>query len=255
MGSDDAKAVAARALGLLDLTSLGDGETEDDIRRLCANAATRHGDVAAVCVWPRFAGLASELLDGSGIRVAAVANFPDGSADTDRAAGESAGIIGDGGDEVDVVFPYAAFLAGDEDTPARLVASCRKACGDARLKVILETGLMPGEAEIRRASRIALDNGADFIKTSTGMARVSASPDAARAMLGELADSEPGSGLKVSGGIRDTATAGLYLGLADGIMGPGWVSADTFRIGASGLLDDLLAVLDGEPAAQAGTGY
>ena len=246
---------ARRALGLLDLTSLGDDDTEEDVRALAARARTPHGDAAAVCVWPRFVPLAADLLAGSGVRVAAVANFPDGDGDIDAAAATARGIMEAGGGEVDVVFPFRAFLGGDDDTPARLVSASREAVAGGVLKVILETGLMPDTGAIRRAGGIALRNGADFIKTSTGRAAVSATPEAARAMLEAVRDSGTGAGLKVSGGIRDTATAARYLDLADEAMGPDWVSADTFRIGASGLLDDLAAVLEGRDAAAAGSGY
>ena len=255
MGVDDRKAAALRALGLLDLTSLGGIDSEDDIRKLCGKARTRHGDVAAVCVWPRFAALAAGLLKGTGIRTAAVANFPGGGSDIDKAVRDTARIVEAGGDEVDVVFPYDAFLDGNKDAPAGLVAACKQACGaDARLKVILETGRLPDGASIKRATAIALENGADFIKTSTGMVRVSATPEAARAILQALADSGSGAGFKASGGIKDLAAATHYLDLADEIMGSGWVSADTFRFGASGLLKNLLAVLDGTSTAP-GSGY
>ena len=251
----DAVAVAKRALGLLDLTSLNDGDTEEDIRKLCGRARTPHGDVAAVCVWPRLTGLASGLLEGSGIKVAAVANFPEGGVDIDDAADTCRRIVGDGGDEVDAVFPYRAFLDGDTDTPARLVAACREASADSVLKVILETGCLPDAGSVGRASRIALENGADFIKTSTGKAPVSATPEAARAMLKAIRESGSKAGLKVSGGIRDTATAARYLDLADEAMGRDWATAGTFRFGASGLLDDLAAVLEGRDAVATGSGY
>ena len=251
------KKTAGHALVLLDLTSLNDDDTEETIKTLCARARTRHGDVAAVCVWPRFVALAAGLLQDSPVKIAAVANFPEGGSDIDGAAATARRIIEAGGDEVDVVFPYRAFLRGDSDTAAQLVAACKQACGQrGRLKVILETGCMPDAASIRRASEIALDNGADFIKTSTGKVPVSATPEAARSMLEVLAERGSGAGFKPSGGIRDVATAGLYLALADEIMGPGWASADTFRFGASGVLDSLVAVLDDDsPVSPADDGY
>ena len=246
---------AKRALGLLDLTSLGDNDTEQDIRALVARARTPHGDAAAVCVWPRFVPLAADLLAGSGVRVAAVANFPDGGDDADAAAATAREIVGAGGDEVDVVFPYRAFIGGNVGIAARLVAASKEAVAGRALKVILETGLMPDAGAIRRAGLVALENGADFIKTSTGKAAVSATPEAARVMLEAIRDSGSGAGLKVSGGIRDTAAAARYLDLADGVMGREWATAGTFRFGASGLLDDLAAVLEGREAVAAGSGY
>ena len=251
------KEIAGRALSLLDLTSLNDSDTEDTIRTLCAKAVTRHGAVAAVCVWPRFVALAAELLKDTPVKVAAVANFPDGGSDIDQAVHTSQQIIEAGGDEVDVVFPYRAFLRGDHETAAQLVAASKKACGEnGRLKVILETGCMPDSQSIRKASELSLENGADFIKTSTGKVPVSATPEAARIMLEVLRDSKSEAGFKPSGGIRDVETAGLYLNLADEIMGEGWVNADRFRFGASGVLTSLVAVLDGDDApAPASSGY
>ena len=249
--------IAKRALGLLDLTSLNDGDTEETIHALCAKAKTTHGNVAAVCVWPKFVKLAVELLEGTGIQVAAVSNFPDGGSDIDQAVSTSRQIIEDGGNEVDVVFPYRAFLRGDNDTAAQLVSACKDACGpNGRLKVILETGCMPDPDSIKRASELSLENGADFIKTSTGKVPVSATPEAARIMLDALKASGKDAGFKPSGGIRDVATAAQYLELADEIMGEGWANAKNFRFGASGVLTSLVAVLDGEDSpSPASSGY
>lgn len=246
--------VAKRALGLLDLTSLNDGDTEQTVRDLCAKANTKYGPTAAVCVWPRFAKLAADLLKDSPIQVAAVANFPQGEADIDQAVTTSQHIIADGADEVDVVFPYRAFLDGDTNAAAQLVAASKKACGpNGRLKVILETGCLPDADAIKRASMIALENGADFIKTSTGKTDVSATLDAARIMLETIHDSGSKAGFKPSGGIRDVNDAAAYLALADEIMGPSWATPHTFRFGASGLLNNLISVLDGDNDAAPST--
>lgn len=246
----DIKETAKRALGLLDLTSLNDGDTEQTVRDLCAKAQTKYGPTAAVCVWPRFAKLAADLLKDSPIQVAAVANFPQGDADIDQAVTTSSHIIADGADEVDVVFPYAAFLDGDTEVAAQLVSASKKACGpNGRLKVILETGCLKDPEAIRQASLIALENGADFIKTSTGKTEVSATLEAARIMLECIRDTGSKAGFKPSGGIRDVNDAAQYLALADEIMGPDWATAQTFRFGASGLLNNLIAVLDGEDNA------
>jgi len=243
--SDALKRTAARALALLDLTSLNDDDDAAAIDALCARAMTPHGPVAAVCVWPRFVVQAATALKGTGIRVAAVANFPDGGADIEAAVADAAAILEAGGDEVDVVFPYRSLMAGDEAIGAELVAACKLVCGDkARLKVIIESGVLKAPDLIRKASQIALDAGADFIKTSTGKVPVNATPEAAEIMLSVLKKHGRG-GFKAAGGIRDTAAAGDYLAIADRIMGPDWATPDTFRFGASGVLNDLLAVLDG----------
>lgn len=253
--SDDLKQTAARALALLDLTSLNDGDDEAAVAALCARAVTPHGSVAAVCVWPQFVAQAVEALRESGVHVAAVANFPSGSGDIEGAVADTASIVKAGGDEVDVVFPYSDLIAGDEDIGAELVKACKLVCGDkARLKVIIESGELKDAALIRRASEIALASGADFIKTSTGKVPVNATPETAEIMLSVLKDHGAG-GFKAAGGIRDTATAGAYLAIADRILGPDWATPDTFRFGASGVLSDLLAVLDGNYGAAASEGY
>ena len=251
--------IARRALPLLDLTSLNDDDSDATINRLCARARTPFGDVAAVCVYPRFVKLCRERLAGSGVRIACVANFPTGAGTRGAVAAEAARAVADGADEVDVVLPYNALLAGDRQTPAELVAACREACGDqAWLKVILETGVLKTRDRIAEASRIAIDNGADFIKTSTGKVEPGATLDAARVMLDAIHTAlfaERRVGFKAAGGIRTLGQAAAYLGLADEIMGPGWATPATFRFGASGLLDAILQALGIKrgPTARSGT--
>src|SRR5271163_1781573 len=133
--------MARRIVSLMDLTSLNDADDEGAILRLSGLAVSKAGTVAAVCTWPRFIPVARNALLGKGVRIAAVANFPAGAATAPSAAAETAAAVADGADEVDVVFPYRALLAGDAAAGLALVQSCRNACGDhALLKVILETG-------------------------------------------------------------------------------------------------------------------
>lgn len=246
MAEEQLKAVAARAIRLLDLTSLGEGDDEATVAALCERALAAPVPVAAVCLWPRFVAQARTLLEGSGIRVAAVANFPAGDDDPARAAREAEFIVKEGGDEVDLVMPYRRWLDGDVDAACAVIAACKDACGDAALlKVILETGRLREPAKIYAASRDAIEAGADFVKTSTGKIEVSATLAAAEAMLRAIRDGGRDVGFKAAGGIRDTAAAGDYLALADRMMGAGWADARHFRFGASGLLDDLLARLGG----------
>ncbi len=249
MNRDDTQAIARTALACLDLTRLNDADTAADIEALCARAQGRFGHTAAVCVWPRFAARARALLP-AGIAVAAVANFPDGSTDAERAVRDTGEIVQSGAQEVDVVMPYRDLAAA----PA-LLATVRRACDGLRLKVILETGELLAPALIAQASRIALDAGADFLKTSTGKTPRSASPEAARVMLGAIAGDAAARGrvgFKPAGGIRTVADAGVYVALVAEILGPAAVVPARFRIGASGLLDAIEAVLGGaagEPAA------
>lgn len=241
---------------LLDLTSLNDSDADATIEKLCTRAVTPHGAVAAVCLWPRFVALAKTRLTGTGVKVAAVANFPIGAADVTGAAQEASMIVAAGGDEVDVVFPYNAWLNGDRRSGTDLVAACKAACASkARLKVILETGCLRDQTVIAEAARAAIDAGADFIKTSTGKALVSATPDSARTMLRAIRESGRACGFKAAGGIRDAATAAAYLDLTAKIMGEVWISSETFRFGASGVLGDLLAVIEGRGSQVPARGY
>lgn len=241
------KQIAKRTLSLLDLTSLNDNDTEADIEILCSKAVSKHGEVAAVCVWPRFVKKAAELLKETNVKIAAVANFPEGDTDIDAAVKTTQEIIDAGGNEVDVVFPYAEFLKGDKEVAAELVAACKQACSSkAKLKVILETGVLIDEERIKEASKIALDNGANFIKTSTGKVDISATPEAARIMISTIKDTHSSAGFKAAGGIKDIETAREYLSIADEIMGEGWATPETFRFGASGVLNNLLAVLNND---------
>ncbi|MDP2008094.1 MAG: deoxyribose-phosphate aldolase [Rubrivivax sp.] len=252
MTHDELIATARTALACLDLTSLNDNDTAADIQKLCARAQGMYGHTAAVCVWPRFAKLARSLLPDS-VAVAAVANFPDGSSDIERAVRDTREIVDAGAQEVDVVFPWRDFAAA----PA-LLAAVRQACTGLRLKVILETGELQDELRIGHACRVALDAGADFLKTSTGKTPTSATPDAARVLLGAIATDAAACsrvGFKPSGGIRTVADAALYIGLTRDALGAGAVTPQRFRLGASGLLNDIEAVLGGAGRPAAATGY
>ena len=242
------KATAERTIRLLDLTSLNDGDDDAAVAALCNRAATAPGPVAAVCIWPRFITLARGLLEHSGVRIAAVANFPAGGDDIAAAVKETEDIVNQGADEVDLVMPYTRWLGGDTAVARDMIAACKEMCGShVLLKVILETGRLQDAAKIYDASCDAIAAGADFIKTSTGKVEVSATLEAAEAMLRAIKDSGADVGFKAAGGIRDTATAGTYLALADHMMGANWADPRHFRFGASGLLDDLLAALGAAP--------
>jgi deoxyribose-phosphate aldolase len=235
-------ASARRLISLIDLTSLNDDDDAGRIRRLAAMADSRGTRVAALCVWPRFITVAIEALGGHAIPVAAVTNFPRGSGTADEAAAEAAAAIALGAREIDVVFPYRAFLAGDAETGLDLVRRCRVACGDrARLKVILETGQLE-PAQVRAAGHLAAAGGADFLKTSTGKTQPGATPAAVAALLEIIAEARAAGralGLKVSGGIRTHDQAQAYLDQYEQAFGVGSAAPENFRIGASSLLGDL----------------
>ena len=249
-----------QALQLMDLTSLNEDDTPEAIIALCHQAHTEAGNTAAICIYPRFIPLARKTLQSLGLNdvtIATVTNFPAGGDDIDIAVAETRAAVAYGADEVDVVFPYRALMAGNETVGAELVKRCKEACGDnALLKVIIETGELKDEALIRRASEIAIDAGADFIKTSTGKVPVNATPESARIMLEVIRDSgKTNVGFKPAGGIKTAEDAAMHLELADTIMGPEWVDRNHYRFGASSLLGNLLIDLGLKEGTASKEGY
>jgi len=230
----------ALAISCMDLTNLSDECTSDDIRSLTEQARTPHGNVAAVCVWPKFVRNASGQLRGTGIRVATVINFPGGDQTASQVIAETKEAIARGADEIDVVVPWKMLMEGHPENVSARVARVKAAADGAPVKAIVESGMLAKAELIRLATRGAIDGGADFIKTSTGKAPINATPDAARTILEEIRDSGKPIGFKASGGIRSTKAALEYLEIADAIMGDGWARPTTFRIGGSVLLPDLL---------------
>ncbi len=251
---DDARAHARVALACLDLTSLNDDDDARAIETLCARAVSSFGNVAAVCVWPRFVAQARAALPRD-IAVAAVANFPAGALDERLALADTEAIVDAGGDEVDLVLPWQAMQQGRADEAAQLVARVRAACTGARLKLIVESGELASPQALQQACRIGLDAGVDFLKTSTGKTAHGASLTAAREMMGAIAAHRRGAavGFKAAGGIRTVADAARYITLARQLLGPGAAKPARLRFGASGLLDDILRVLSGGDAPAAGT--
>ena len=240
--------MARRALACLDLTDLNDGCTAADVEALCVRAQTAHGPVAAVCIWPRFVAVARQALGNAPVRIATVVNFPRGREAIAPVVEETARALADGAHEIDLVLPYRAFAEGRADSAALLVSAVRQTAKGALLKVILETGMLQEAPLIRRAADLAIDEGADFIKTSTGKVEVNATPAAVAVMLDAIAASKRPVGLKPAGGIRTLADAAGYIAQADAAMGAGWAKPATFRLGASGVLAALLAALDGQAA-------
>jgi deoxyribose-phosphate aldolase len=248
-------ATARRALALLDLTDLSDNADEAGLAALCTRAIGAPGPVAAICIWPRFVAQARTMLGRAPVRIATVVNFPQGDATGAEVLAETQGAVAAGADEIDLVLPWRAFLAGDAAGAEAMVRAVRDACEGRTLKVILETGEYPDLDRVRAASELAIAAGADFIKTSTGKTTHSASLPAARTMLEVIAAAGRPVGLKPSGGIRTLADATGYLELADAIMGPGWATPETFRFGASGLHQVLVDAIAGGASGTASGSY
>jgi deoxyribose-phosphate aldolase len=236
------------AIRMVDLTTLEGADTPGKVRAMCAKAM--HPDatappVAAVCVYPDLVGVAKQAVAGRSVAVASVATaFPSGRASLAVKLADVREAVSAGADEIDMVIDRGAFLAGHYGQVYAEMQAVREACGMAHLKVILETGELATLDNVARASWLAMMAGADFIKTSTGKVTPAATPAVALVMLAAVRDFEQTSGrrvgVKVAGGIRTAKDAIRYLVLVNEVAGPGWLSPDLFRIGASTLLNDLL---------------
>ncbi|BCU76980.1 deoxyribose-phosphate aldolase [Luteolibacter sp. LG18] len=239
----------ARLIGLLDLTTLGPTDTEADVEALAARALAPvpgHPEIrcAAVCVWPNFAATAARAVKGSGVEVACVAGaFPFSQSPLAVKVAEVAAAVEAGATEIDIAIHRGLFLSGRHDELREEIAAMKAACGPAHLKVILETCDLPDEAAIRTACRIALESGTDFLKTSTGKGKHGATLGHTRILLEEATAWTTATGkligVKPAGGIRNTGDARAYHDLAAEFFPE--VTAANFRIGASTLLDDLIA--------------
>jgi len=183
---------AQRALQLMDYTTLADDDTPERVEQLCSDASTSFGCTASVCIYPRFVRMAKKALEENGtpqVRVATVVNFPHGDDDVEKVVIETREAVAAGADDIDVVLPYKRLIAGDESVCKDLVAKVKNECPNGvLLKVIIETGALKDAALIKRASEIAIENGADFIKTSTGKVAVNATLESAEIMLNAIVD-------------------------------------------------------------------
>ncbi len=245
------------AIRCTDLTTLEGKDSEGRVRSLCAKARMpRPGwsgipSVAAVCVYPNLVAVAKEALGGSGVKIASVATaFPSGLVDLDVKLADTAQAIAAGADEIDMVIDRGALLAGRDRLVADEIAAIKRLCGDVHLKVILETGELGSYEMTRRASDLALEAGADFIKSSTGKVGTNATFPTALLMCEALRDfyrkTGQRRGLKLAGGIRTTKQALTYLVIVNETLGNAWLQPDLFRLGASSLLDDLLMQFEKE---------
>jgi deoxyribose-phosphate aldolase len=234
---------AKTLIGLLDLTTLNDNDTTETVTNLCQKATTKYGNTASVCIYPQFISYAKTILPQE-LKVATVINFPQGLANNTVLEKEIISALSLGADELDVVLPYKAFLAGDINFCKEYLSIARETCQNKILKIIIETGELRDVLAIKKAAQLCIDAQADFIKTSTGKTATSATPEAANAILETIAQSGKPVGFKASGGIKTLFEAKAYLSLAQSIMGNNWVTPSTFRIGASSLLNDLIKTIE-----------
>ncbi|MEO6925451.1 MAG: deoxyribose-phosphate aldolase [Rhodanobacter sp.] len=243
VGTRSPRILAARLLSLLDLTSLGEDDTPAPIEALCRSAGASPCVPAAVCVYPEHVTTAHRCLHGATVKVATVVNFPEGGSDPVRVERETRRALGAGADEIDLVLPYRALLDGDAACARTVVRACRAVCAEGVvLKLILETGVLATRELIRKACAIGIEEGVDFLKTSTGKVPVNATPEAAALILDAIAAAGGRCGFKAAGGIRTLEDAATYLELAEARLGTRWCDAKHFRIGASALFGALTGI-------------
>ena len=241
-------------LSMIDLTTLEGQDTPGKVRQLCQKAMHLHDalpglpHVAAVCVYPTMVGVAREALGDADINVASVATaFPSGMSSLDIKLDDTRMAVEAGANEIDMVISRGAFLAGDYRYVFDEIRAVKEACGDAHLKVILETGELRTLDRVRRASVLAMHAGADFIKTSTGKIQPAATMQVTLVMLQAIRDfyRETGRmvGMKPAGGISSAKLAIHYLVMLHETLGNAWMTPEWFRFGASSLANDVLMQL------------
>lgn len=250
---DERQKIYKELLGLLDMTTLEGSDTEEKVRALCKKSRFSQlnpalPDAAAVCVYPALVRATRKALDGTAILVASVAGgFPSGQTSLRVKLEEVRWAIDEGADEVDTVLSRGKLLEGREDEAFDEIAAIREACGPVHLKVILETGELPSVHWIRKASELAIEAGADFIKTSTGKITTGATPQAFLIMLDTIREylekTGKSVGIKPAGGIRTPEQAVIYYRLVDATLGTDWLNKHYFRVGASSLADALIVAI------------
>ena len=239
------------ALSMIDLTTLEGKDSAGKVSQLCYKAMHLHDEmpglphVAAVCVYPTLVGTAKEVLKGSKINVAAVATaFPSGQAPKEVKITDTKFAVDEGADEIDMVISRGEFLKGNYSFVFDEIAAVKEACGKAHLKVILETGELVTLDNVRIASEIAINAGADFIKTSTGKVQPAATMPVTLVMLETIRDHyyKTGKmvGMKPAGGISKAKQALHYLVMVKETLGNAWLTPKWFRFGASRLANDIL---------------
>jgi len=243
-------AIGKTILNCIDLTTLSGTDNRRKVEELSKQAISYKRDdlgienTAAVCVYPVFAGTVSSVLSGSGVKTASVAGaFPSGQSPLEIRIKEVEYALENGAEEIDMVISRGRLLEGDEDFVFEEVSAIKEVCGNAHLKVILETGELKTVNLIRRASEIAILAGADFLKTSTGKIQPAATPGALLIMLDTIKEYYNKTGRKIgvkpAGGISEPDDAIKYYLLTQAVLGNEWMNNSLFRIGASRLADKM----------------
>lgn len=244
-------------LNCIDLTTLKCTDTEESVLKFTEKVndlTDTYPDipsVAAICVYPNMAEIVNDTLEADGVNIACVSGgFPSSQTFMEVKVAETAMALHCGADEIDIVMPVGKFLSGDYEGVCDEISEIKDICGDKKLKVILETGVLMTAENIKKASLICMYSGADFIKTSTGKEAISATPDAALVMCEAIHEyyKETGRkvGFKAAGGINSVKKALAYYTIVKEVLGNEWLNNEWFRIGASSLANPLLKEITGQ---------
>ena len=207
--------------------------------------------VATICVYPCFAKIVSESLEVEGVEVACVSgSFPSSQARIEVKIAETALAVQDGATEIDIVMPVGKFLSGDYESVCDDISELKQACGDAPMKVILETGDLKTASNIKKASLLSMYAGADYIKTSTGKEKISATPEAAYVMCQAIKEYYDETGIQIgfkpAGGLNTVSDALIYYTIVKEVLGEKWLTNKWLRIGTSRLANLLLSEIIGK---------
>ena len=241
----------------IELTSLHTTDSDESILTLTEKVNkfdteyAEFGHVATICVYPCFAKIVSQSLEIDGVEIACVSgSFPSSQALIEVKVAETALAIKDGATEIDIVMPVGKFLSGDYESLCDDITELKSVCGNAPMKVILETGCLMTASNIKKASILAMYSGADYIKTSTGKEKVGATPEAAYVMCTAIKEYYEATGIQVgfkpAGGINTVMDAVIYYTIVKEVLGDKWLTNKWFRLGTSRLANMLLSELTGK---------
>ena len=256
VAENDTPEVKKFLMGSIELTTLKTTDSEESVMRFTERVNDFDNDypalphVATICVYPRFASVVSETLQVEGVEVACVSgSFPSSQALIEVKVAETALALKDGATEIDMVMSVGAFLSEDYETVCDEISELKAVCGERKLKVILETGLLPSASAIKKASLLAMYAGADYIKTSTGKEKPAATPEAAYVMCQAIKEYYEKTGiqigLKPAGGINTVMDALIFYTIVKEVLGEKWLTNQWFRLGTSRLANMLLSEIEG----------
>lgn len=257
VAENDTPEVKKFLMGSIELTTLKTTDSEESVMRFTERVNDFDNDypalphVATICVYPRFASVVSETLQVEGVEVACVSgSFPSSQALIEVKVAETALALKDGATEIDMVMSVGAFLSEDYETVCDEISELKAVCGERKLKVILETGLLPSASAIKKASLLAMYAGADYIKTSTGKEKPAATPEAAYVMCQAIKEYYEKTGIQIgfkpAGGLNTVHDALVYYTIVKEVLGERWLTNQWFRLGTSRLANLLLREVTGE---------